>query len=36
MRPWIDLRVDEHPDPVTELRRIYEIFKARYLATSKA
>jgi len=36
MRPWIDLRVDEHPDPVTELRRIYEIFKARYLSASKA
>lgn len=34
-RPWIDLRVDEHPDPVPELRRIYEIFKARYLSTKK-
>jgi uncharacterized Ntn-hydrolase superfamily protein len=36
MRPWIDLRVDEHSDPVTELRRIYEMFKARYLSVSKA
>lgn len=36
MRPWIDLRVDEHPDPVAELRRIYEIFKARYLAVGKS
>jgi len=36
MRPWIDLRVDEHPDPVKELRRIYEIFKARYFYTSKS
>jgi uncharacterized Ntn-hydrolase superfamily protein len=35
MRPWIDLRVDEHPDPVTELRRIYELFKARYLSASR-
>jgi len=31
MRPWIDLRVDEHSEPVAELRRVYEIFKARYL-----
>lgn len=35
MRPWIDLRVDEHSDPVTELRRIYKLFKARYLSASK-
>ena len=26
-RPLIDLRVDEHPDPVNELRRIFENFK---------
>jgi len=32
LRPWIDLRVDEHPDPVRELRRVYEVFKARYLS----
>lgn len=25
--PYLDLRVDEHPDPVAELRRIYEIVK---------
>ena len=23
--PYVDLRVDEHPDPVVELRRIYEV-----------
>jgi uncharacterized Ntn-hydrolase superfamily protein len=23
--PYLDLRVDEHPEPVTELRRIYEV-----------
>ena len=23
--PYLDLRVDEHPDPVTELRRVYEV-----------
>ena len=26
-RPAIDLRVDEHQDPVRELRRIFEVFK---------
>ena len=26
-RPAIDLRVDEHQDPVKELRRIFEVFK---------
>jgi len=25
--PWIDIRVDDHEDPVPELRRIYEIYK---------
>ena len=23
--PYLDLRVDEHSDPVAELRRIYEV-----------
>jgi len=27
--PWIDVRVDDHEDPVPELRRIYEIYKRR-------
>jgi uncharacterized Ntn-hydrolase superfamily protein len=26
-RPFLDLRVDEHPEPVRELRRIYESYK---------
>jgi len=26
-RPFLDLRVDEHQDPVRELRRIYEAYK---------
>jgi len=26
-RPFIDIRVDEHPEPVKELRRIYEAYK---------
>jgi uncharacterized Ntn-hydrolase superfamily protein len=30
-RPFIDLRVDEHPNPVTELRRIWEDFKRLYI-----
>lgn len=25
--PYLDLRVDEHPDPVRELRRIYEVVR---------
>lgn len=29
--PYLDLRVDDHPDPVAELRRIYEESKKEYL-----
>jgi uncharacterized Ntn-hydrolase superfamily protein len=29
--PYVDLRVDEHPDPIVELRRIYEVFKVQML-----
>jgi uncharacterized Ntn-hydrolase superfamily protein len=29
--PYLDLRVDDHPDPVAELRRLYEESKAEYL-----
>ena len=25
--PWCDLRVDDHPNPVTELRRVFEVYK---------
>jgi uncharacterized Ntn-hydrolase superfamily protein len=32
--PYIDLRVDEHPDPVVELRRIYEVVKVQMLCPS--
>ncbi len=28
--PKIDLRVDDHPDPVAELRRIYELFMSEF------
>jgi uncharacterized Ntn-hydrolase superfamily protein len=29
--PYLDLRVDEHQDPVAELRRIYEVAKVELL-----
>ena len=29
--PWLDLRVDEHRNPVAELRRVYEIAKRQVL-----
>jgi uncharacterized Ntn-hydrolase superfamily protein len=29
--PWIDVRVDSHADPVTDLRRIFEEFKIAHL-----
>ncbi|HYM70219.1 MAG TPA: DUF1028 domain-containing protein [bacterium] len=25
--PWVDLRVDEHAEPIGELRRVYELYK---------
>jgi len=33
-RPFLDLRVDAHPDPVTELRRIYAVSR-RYFQVSE-
>lgn len=30
-RPFVDLRVDEHPNPVAELRRVWEDFKRLFL-----
>jgi len=29
--PWLDLRVDEHPQPVAELRRVFSIAKVQLL-----
>lgn len=29
--PYLDLRVDEHPDPVKELRRVFEVAKVELL-----
>ena len=34
--PYVDLRVDEHPDPVVELRRIYEVAKKEMLPVIEA
>ena len=34
--PYLDLRVDEHPDPVVELRRIYEVAKREMLPLIEA
>ena len=29
--PWLDLRVDDHADPLEELRRLYAVAQERYL-----
>jgi len=29
--PWLDLRADDHPDPLQELRRLYDVAQERYL-----
>src|SRR5918997_234985 len=34
--PHLDLRVDEHSDPVAELRRIYEVAKVELLPFTEA
>ena len=34
--PYLDLRVDEHPDPVAELRRIYEVVRLDLLPLVEA
>jgi uncharacterized Ntn-hydrolase superfamily protein len=31
-RPFIDLRVDQHSNPVAELRRVWEDFKKLFLS----
>ncbi len=28
--PWLDLRVDDHPDPLIELRRLYELSQREF------
>jgi uncharacterized Ntn-hydrolase superfamily protein len=34
--PRLDLRVDDHPEPLVELRRLYEIGKRRHIPFSRA
>jgi uncharacterized Ntn-hydrolase superfamily protein len=34
--PWIDVRVDSHPDPVAELRRVFAEFTAVHLDPANA
>ena len=34
--PWIDVRVDSHPNPVVELRRVFEEFKRVHLDPANA
>lgn len=34
--PWLDLRADDHADPLTELRRLYDVAYERYLHLADA
>jgi uncharacterized Ntn-hydrolase superfamily protein len=34
--PWFDLRADDHPDPLAELRRLYEVAHERFLHMAEA
>ncbi|MFC3613403.1 DUF1028 domain-containing protein [Lutimaribacter marinistellae] len=34
--PWLDLRADDHPDPLPELRRLYDVAQERYLHVAEA
>jgi uncharacterized Ntn-hydrolase superfamily protein len=34
--PWIDLRADDHADPLAELRRLYDVAHERYLHMAEA
>jgi len=29
--PWLDIRADDHPDPLAELRRLYDVASERFL-----
>ena len=33
--PWIDLRVDDHADPLAELRRLVDVSKEQFVHFSK-
>jgi len=34
--PWIDIRADDHPDPLPELRRLYDVAHQRYVFVADA
>ena len=34
--PWFDLRADDHPDPLAELRRLYEVAHERFVHMAEA
>lgn len=34
--PWLDIRADDHADPLAELRRLYAVAQERYLVFAKA
>lgn len=34
--PWIDIRTDDHPDPLAELRRLLDVAQERYLFVADA
>ncbi|MDK3018190.1 DUF1028 domain-containing protein [Pseudodonghicola flavimaris] len=34
--PWLDIRSDDHPDPLSELERLLEVASERYLIFSRA
>jgi len=34
--PWVDIRTDDHPDPLAELRRLYDVAHERYLIVADA
>ncbi len=34
--PWLDLRVDDHGDPLAELRRLYDVASERFLYVADA
>ena len=34
--PWLDLRADDHPDPLAELRRLYDVAHERFVHVAAA
>jgi uncharacterized Ntn-hydrolase superfamily protein len=34
--PWLSLRADDHPDPLAELRRLYDVAHERFLHVAEA